>query len=208
MIMALWWLSAADKAMAPPPQPAAPPYGGSEMDCAVRKLAWERSAAALSRAPCGDAEWAQMRASLTSDGHCGSVLPPPPPPPERVHPPAGLEGGKQTVWASPANFSDALWAARRALGASESGSTLLLLDGLYEMRTPLTLTPADSGLTIAAAAGAQPVLSGGRRLSLQLTRQGSEQSWGAVYTASVPTALTEATQLFVTRTSISGFWAV
>ena len=176
-------------ALSPPPPP--PPYGGSAMDCAVRKLAWVRAAAALSGGPCGEAEWAQLRASLTSDGNCGSVLPPAAPTTPRD---SGSVDGKHTVIASPANFSAALATARQAL--TESGSaTLLLQSGLYEIQAPLTLTPADSGLTIASAAGATPVLSGGRRLTLQLTREGLEQNWGAVYSATVPIGLLEANQL-------------
>ncbi|MBL9136538.1 MAG: right-handed parallel beta-helix repeat-containing protein [Verrucomicrobiales bacterium] len=42
--------------------------------------------------------------------------------------------------------------------------TIQLANGRYELAETLRLEPADSGLTLEAAIGAQPVLSGGRRL--------------------------------------------
>ena len=41
---------------------------------------------------------------------------------------------------------------------------IIVADGRYELAEPLRLTPADSGLTIRAADGASPVLSGGQRI--------------------------------------------
>jgi hypothetical protein len=47
----------------------------------------------------------------------------------------------------------------------DSPATLVLASGRYELTETLTLGPEDSGLTITAAPGAHPVLSGGLRLT-------------------------------------------
>jgi len=53
----------------------------------------------------------------------------------------------------------------RAIEAVKApGATILLADGVYFLDKPIVLTPQHSGLTIEAAAGASPLLSGGRRV--------------------------------------------
>ena len=56
--------------------------------------------------------------------------------------------------------------------------TVLVADGAYFMASPVRLGPADAGLTIAAAPGAQPVLHGGLDLSAAAWVAGE----GGVYT--------------------------
>lgn len=62
-----------------------------------------------------------------------------------------------------------LRAATSRLAATAGGEatqrTVILRGGVYEMTTPLQLTAAHSGITITAAAGEQPILSGGRRVT-------------------------------------------
>ncbi len=71
-----------------------------------------------------------------------------------------------------ATLSAALQAAREARRPEGSGAvTIFLREGTYHLEAPLTLTPADSGVSaqqpflIAAYRGEHPVLSGGRRLT-------------------------------------------
>ena len=58
--------------------------------------------------------------------------------------------------------------------------TIELRDGTYFLDQPLALGAQDNGLTIAAASGAKPVLSGGRRVT------GWKKGDGNIWTASVP----------------------
>jgi hypothetical protein len=55
--------------------------------------------------------------------------------------------------------------ARDAARATTGADTILVHEGTYWMESPLVLTPADSGLTIKAAAGAKPLRNGGQRIT-------------------------------------------
>jgi len=65
-----------------------------------------------------------------------------------------------------ATLPAAVKAARAAHRASPGEPVVIeLADGRFELAEPLIFTPEDSGLTVQAAAGAKPVLSGGTRLT-------------------------------------------
>lgn len=75
--------------------------------------------------------------------------------------PGGDDGGDGT----PARPLRSIAAAVSKARGTPGPHTLQLGDGRYELEDTLRLEPADSGLTIEAAPGARPVLSGGRRLT-------------------------------------------
>jgi hypothetical protein len=81
--------------------------------------------------------------------------------------PSGSDAAPGTRDAPLATIGAALGAIRRR--GAPAGSAILLADGTHELDAPLELGPEDSGnpgapLTFAAAPGARPLLSAGRRL--------------------------------------------
>src|SRR5215217_8021090 len=56
---------------------------------------------------------------------------------------------------------------KAAIGAARGkpGTRIVLADGTYFLNAPLVLTPEHSGVTIEAAPGAKPVISGGRKIT-------------------------------------------
>ena len=89
-------------------------------------------------APTGNDEWSGRRAGanfIKTDGPFATL-------------PAALKAARTTRQASPGE-----------------AITVELADGRLELAEPIVFTPEDSGLTIQAAAGAKPVLSGGTRLT-------------------------------------------
>lgn len=56
-------------------------------------------------------------------------------------------------------------AAIQKARASEKPVSILLANGRYELNETLKFEPADSGVTVSAAPGAHPVISGGRRVT-------------------------------------------
>src|SRR5690242_12064061 len=61
------------------------------------------------------------------------------------------------------NFADALAKARDEKRAHpEEKIKILLKSGRYELNEPIQLSQADSGLSISAAPGEKPIVSGGR----------------------------------------------
>ncbi|HKR28089.1 MAG TPA: right-handed parallel beta-helix repeat-containing protein, partial [Acidobacteriaceae bacterium] len=79
------------------------------------------------------------------------------------------------------------------LSRSKSQHRIILADGTYRLHAPLRLTAADNGLSVAAAPGAHPVISGAVRI----------QGWRKVdptrnlWSAPVPEAVTNSRQLYV-----------
>lgn len=71
-------------------------------------------------------------------------------------------------------------AARVARARSGEPATIVVHDGVYTLGETLVLGPEDSGLTIAAAPGARPVFSGGRRMV------GWREVGGGIWEADVP----------------------
>lgn len=88
-----------------------------------------------------------------------------------------------------ATLSRALTAAREykaGQGSSESnGATIWVRDGTYFLFAPLTLTPEDSHLTLAAYPEEHPVLSGGRLIA---NWRASQVNGRPVWVAEVPAA--------------------
>lgn len=85
--------------------------------------------------------------------------------------PDGDDGGAGTR-ASP--FKTVAAAVTRAGGP---GATILLHSGRHELAAPLELGAGSSGLTLAAAPGAKPVLSGGVRITGWRRAEGSAGLW-------------------------------
>jgi hypothetical protein len=75
--------------------------------------------------------------------------------------PAGADAAAGTAAAPFRTAAAAVAAARRSPGPD----TILFAEGRHELAAPLDLGPDDAGLTLAAAPGARPVLSGGVRLT-------------------------------------------
>ena len=79
-----------------------------------------------------------------------------------------------------ATLAAALKATRAKPAETTRPSSIHLGGGLYCLWEPLVLTPQDSGLTIAAYPGTQPVLSGGRRITgWKETTVGGKRLWVA-----------------------------
>lgn len=82
--------------------------------------------------------------------------------------PRGDDAGSGSTDQPFATVHRALLAARQ-IRAATPARTIVIHDGFYELPAPIELTPADSGgpgapLTLRAAEGTRPILSGGRRL--------------------------------------------
>jgi len=83
-----------------------------------------------------------------------------------------------------ATVSRALVAARASRGQSTASPTnpprILVRGGFYFLNEPLVLTPDDSNLQLAAAAGEHPVISGGRRIvAWKEVTIGAKKFWAA-----------------------------
>jgi len=78
--------------------------------------------------------------------------------------PTGNDAAVGTRNAPLASLPGALNAARQKRAANDPVS-ILLHDGMFTLTEPIKLSPADSGLTIAAADNAKPIVSGGRRIT-------------------------------------------
>jgi hypothetical protein len=94
-------------------------------------------------------------------------------------------------FATPARARD----AARQMG-KDKPRTVLLRSGRYELAEPLTFTPADSGLTLAAYPNETPVLSGGRQIKPHIDKDFTD-----VWLIPVP----EAAHL-VRHISVGGQW--
>jgi hypothetical protein len=100
--------------------------------------------------------------------------------------PGGNDANPGTAKQPFASFARGRDAARQAVGAGLTADvTVLMAAGTYELAEPLLFGPEDGGtaehaVTYAAAPGAAPVLSGGRRIS------GWQRGEGNVWTATVP----------------------
>jgi parallel beta-helix repeat protein len=92
-----------------------------------------------------------------------------------ANPPANGKGG--TV----GSLSAAIEAARAARTTAGPGAQVkvVLRGGTYELPAPLTLTPEDSGLTLAAYRNEKPVISGGRRITGWTKVEGKPGWWQA-----------------------------
>lgn len=174
------------------------------MDCAVRQVVADRATAILSGRAVRPSDWTQLRSSLTSDALCPAVHLAPPPPPPMPSPPVLARGSNNSlpqlvVDADPSNLTAALAQARLVLRDAPT-VRLQLRGGLYQLQAPLELGPADSGLSIAAAADEETpvILSAGRRLHLRFHRvaEPSTPDGAAMYVASVPSELAQATQVY------------
>ena len=157
---------------------------------------------------------AELRRALSLDGSDGSscTAPVPPQAPQlqpRRTPPRQLEGG--TVLHVSPGGSDAAAGTAAApyktlhhavvmARAAGRGSTVLLASGTYHLAETLELTAADDELTIAAAAGAEPVLSGGVPLDLPpsvWSRHRTLPSGRSVFVTKLPPGTPTFDQLFV-----------
>ncbi|GGA77685.1 hypothetical protein GCM10011507_31160 [Edaphobacter acidisoli] len=77
--------------------------------------------------------------------------------------------------------------------ALHSGKQVILDGGLYRLTAPLVLTPADDGLSLTAAPGAHPVISGGVRVTHWTLVDKARNLWQAP----APAGLTNTRQLYV-----------
>ena len=142
-----------------------PQLDDQPLDCALRAAA-HAYAQALQGGP-----QAGLFAALNLSAYCGATPPPalPAPPP----PPPILLAGAPVFYLDALHGSDAapgtpalpFASLPRGLAACRAARslncTLLLLDSApFVLREALSLTPADSGLTLGAAPGAAPVLTG------------------------------------------------
>jgi parallel beta-helix repeat protein len=78
--------------------------------------------------------------------------------------PGGDNNASGAATAPLATLPAALDAARQKRDANEPVS-ILLHSGIFALKEPIKLSPADSGLTIAAADNAKPIISGGQRIT-------------------------------------------
>lgn len=77
--------------------------------------------------------------------------------------------------------------------ARSAGKRIVLEDGVYRLTAPLVLTSADSGLTLAAAANAHPILSGAVRVTHWTLADKARNLWKAP----APATLTNTRQLYI-----------
>jgi hypothetical protein len=78
--------------------------------------------------------------------------------------PGGVDTASGSQSAPLASLPAALKAARQQRAGNESVS-ILLHSGMFALNQPIRLSPADSGITIAAFGSDKPVISGGRRIT-------------------------------------------
>ena len=180
----------------PPPGPVVPPpppFQGTPMECAMRKLAFERANLSLPLAT--DREIQQLYSSLTGDGSCHGVLPTPRARPSVVEHDTWPADFSVKEVASPGNLSQALATLRyrRALDGSAAPAVLLLRGGVYELSAPIRFGPDDRGMSIRSYPGESATLSAGRTLSLKFTRESSVGAGVDRYVASLPPGLVQAT---------------
>ena len=84
-------------------------------------------------------------------------------------------GGEGAPFATLARARDEVRAIKQRTGLPDGGVRVIIHDGLHLLEEPLTFGPEDSGapgapIVYAAAEGASPIISGGRRIT-GLTRQ-------------------------------------
>jgi len=145
------------------------------LDCGVRSLARDFAAFLF---PADPAAVALVFDALRLGAECGEAPPParaaprrapPPPPPARgaaaalvyVSPLGSDASGDGSAGAPFATLARALRASRGGAAPAQ----IVMRGGTYALDAPVVLTAADSGLSIAAAAGEAPLLSGGAPLA-------------------------------------------